>query len=222
MRRAFVLAMALALTAAACGGDDAEPAAAAPIVVESPVLETEPAPVSETVVAGDVVDTDETAPSTVEEPSADVPAATTADAGPEDEEAAALAFAQCMRDEGLDFTDPVIAADGSIDLFAPMREAAQSGGIPPEMQAAIPVCGPLIQGASFLPTEDDFTEIQDQVLAFAQCLRENGVDVQDPDFSNGLAGGSGNGPLGDFDPDDPANADAIAACQSLIAGLGGN
>jgi len=212
MRRAIILLVGLALTAAACGGDESERAAAAPIVVESSIVE-------ESLPAAD--DAAETAPTT----SVAAESSTTAPVGdgPEDDEAAALEFAQWMRDQGIDFPDPVIEADGSIDLFAPMREAIQSGGIPPEMQAAIPVCGPLIEGASFLPTEDNFTEIQDQVLEFAQCLRENGVDVQDPDFSGGLAAaGQGDGPLGDFDPDDPANADAIAACQSIMAGIAGN
>jgi hypothetical protein len=54
-------------------------------------------------------------------------------------------------------------------------------------------------------------------LAFAQCLRDEGVDVSDPDLSNGAAG------LLDweFDPEDPANAAAIEACQTLFAGAGG-
>ena len=61
------------------------------------------------------------------------------------------------------------------------------------------------------------TETQDQLLAFAQCLRDEGVDVSDPDLSDGAAG------LLDweFDPEDPANAAAIEACQTLFAGAGG-
>ena len=74
----------------------------------------------------------------------------------------------------------------------------------------------LLQGAAFV-ADFDLTELQDQLLSFAVCLREQGVDVDDPDFS--ALGGGGGAPaiFGDrFDPDDPANADAIGVCQREI------
>ena len=110
---------------------------------------------------------------------------------------------------GTTFSVKIVDPPTNLDLVA----------LQDEVQAALPVCGPIIAGASFLPNSGEgmTTETQDQFLAFAQCLRDEGVDVSDPDLSNGAAG------LLDweFDPEDPANAAAIEAWQSLFAGAGG-
>ncbi|MEO1059238.1 MAG: hypothetical protein AAFY28_20215, partial [Actinomycetota bacterium] len=58
---------------------------------------------------------------------------------------------------------------------------------------------------------------------FAQCLRDNGLDVDDPDFENfgpgGGGGGGGGGLFGEgFNPQDPAVQPVIEECQSLFAG----
>ncbi len=140
------------------------------------------------------------------------------------EEELALQFAQCMRDEGIDnWPDPATNADGSIDItgggVVGPGQASEVAFGSDEVQAAIPICGPIIAGASFLPNNGQgmTTETKDQLLAFAQCLRDEGIDVSDPDLTDGVAG------LLDweFDPEDPANADAIEACQSLFAGAAG-
>ena len=125
-----------------------------------------------------------------------------------------------MRDEGIDFPDPAVAADGSVSLIPP-GGAANLNFNPndPAVRAAGEVCSPLLEGASFLPTGDgDLTEVRDNLLAFAECLREQGVDVDDPTFGNGFTAEAIFG--GSFDPEDPANADAIAECQGVF-GAGG-
>jgi hypothetical protein len=64
----------------------------------------------------------------------------------------------------------------------------------------------------------DFTEIQDTLLVFAQCMRDNGFDLPDPDFSNfDLAGGVG--PFGEIDPTEPDFEKALEACQDIFANL---
>lgn len=145
------------------------------------------------------------------------------------EEELALAFAQCMRDEGIDWPDPTTAADGSIDITGGAAGPDGNSDIDPqstEVSTAFDVCGPMIEGASFLPGDGDGfdAESQDRFLEFAQCLRDQGLDVEDPDFSElgagGRPGGGGGGGLfgENFDPQDPANADALEACQDLFAG----
>ena len=75
-------------------------------------------------------------------------------------------------------------------------------------------------------TRDDYwqanVEGTSQLLDVAQCLRDQGLDVDDPDLSDGLAGAGG--PAGifgaGFDPNDPANQDAIEACRGLFTGFG--
>lgn len=201
MKRTLGLLALAALAAGACSSDDAATASPA-IVVEGTASSSAPADGQD---AGADQETD----------------GQTAGAASTDEELA-LEFAACMRSEGIDFDDPIVNADGSIDL---LRGGGPGGdGGPDEAtRAAFEVCGPIIQGASFLPGDGDVTEIEDQLLEFAECLREQGLDVDDPDLSEGFgAGRDGGGPAGlfgdGFDPSDPANAEAIEACQSLFAG----
>jgi hypothetical protein len=139
------------------------------------------------------------------------------------DEQLALDFAECVRGEGVDWPDPITLADGSIDLLGGQGPEAITGGdgtVDDATQAAIDTCSPIIEGSSLLPGADDIdAETQDTLLEFAQCLRDNGVDVDDPDLS---VIGTGRGPAAmfgpDFDPTDPTTQDAIGACQSLFAG----
>jgi hypothetical protein len=63
-------------------------------------------------------------------------------------------------------------------------------------------------------------DTQEQWLQFAQCMRDNGVDMQDPTFDadgnvqGGLFGGSG------IDPRDEATRTAIGACQDVMPARG--
>ncbi|MFN3217706.1 MAG: hypothetical protein ACE367_14530 [Acidimicrobiales bacterium] len=190
-------ALAIAVLAAGCGGSD--DAADTPVVV--------------------VEDSDTaTGETTADDTSAATADAETSTDGTTDEEQA-LAFAQCMRDEGIDLPDPVVDADGSIDFGGANRDREQEGfAQDPGFGDAIDTCGALIEGASFLPEAGDFTEREDLFLEVAECLRDNGIDVPDPQF--GQNGPGAGGPFGeDFDPDDPDTADAIEACQDVFAGL---
>lgn len=201
------LMLLIVLVAAACGGtEDSEEGSV--IVVESAAG------------SGDDTSTDEN-DSAEADADADVADSET-DAEPigTDEEQA-LAFAQCMRDEGIDFPDPVVNADGSVDFFggAGGRDGGAAGfRDDPNFDVAIDECGALLDGATFFGDQGDATEREDTFLELAQCLRDEGLDVSDPDFSGGFGGG---GVFGEnFDPNDPAAADAIDACQDIFAGLG--
>ncbi len=192
----FVTLLAVgALLLAACGGSEA--ASSAPvIVVES----------SGSAATGDSagVETDEGDASLVGS-----------------DEDRALAFAQCVRDEGVDFPDPEVNADGSIDFLRGARQADADGLTrDPEFRDAMESCSSHIDGASFLPGRDDRTEMEDSLLEAAQCLRDNGLDVPDPDLTTGPGGGGG-GPFGpDFDPNDPATIAAIDACEDVFTNIG--
>ncbi|MEO0495721.1 MAG: hypothetical protein AAF081_20125, partial [Actinomycetota bacterium] len=173
MKRLLLLLLGVVLVAAACGGDDGDTATAAPaVVVENPgsgstdPVETEPTDDASTATDGTAETLEVAADATDEE--------------------LALAFADCMRGEGIDFPDPVVAADGSVTLV----EVDDPNDLPfdpndPAFDAAADVCGDLLGGASFLPGDDDLTELQDDLLVFADCLRDLGFDVDDPDISGG-------------------------------------
>jgi hypothetical protein len=153
--------------------------------------------------------------------SLDDDAGSTASAAPGDEltfEERVLAFSQCMRDNGVDdFEDPEFNADGSLVLRGEFR---QSGADQDTIEAAFEACRSHLEGLAFGPGAIDLTEIQDRLLDFSACMRENGYDLPDPDFT-GLLSGDANGPFGDeeIDPDDPVFTAALEACQHIFEGF---
>ena len=153
---------------------------------------------------------------------------------PEDltDEERLLAFAECMRQHGVDFPDPVVEADGTVTFgFRPGGGAGQGAGnirANPDLPAAREACGDLLEGLAFGPGSGNFdqTELQDTLLEFAQCMRDNGIDMGDPDLRDF---GPGNDdepqpgrPFGGIDFDDPDVAAAFEVCQQQapLAGRG--
>jgi hypothetical protein len=118
--------------------------------------------------------------------------------------------------------DPTVDADGNVDLqgmFAAAEDLEQA-----EIEAAAEACSEYIENVVPTFSDIDFTQLQDDLLEFAECMRDNGYDMPDPDFSNfGLPGGDGpnGGPFGELDADDPAFEQALQACQDILAGFAG-
>lgn len=212
MKRTTALVTVLVLALAACGGSGGDEAvSAAPVIAESQ---------EDQAVSTDTA----TEPTTTVASETDADAAESATTAPTTEatdEERAIEFAQCMRANGIDLPDPVINADGSIDLGGNVTP----GSIDPASDAfsdAIQACGSIVAGASFLPGANvDEAQQQANLLAFAACLRDLGYDVVDPVLSDIQAGGPGAlaGAFGEnFDPRDPANAGAVQECQAQVAG----
>jgi hypothetical protein len=159
----------------------------------------------------------------------DSTATTTAEAAA-DPEAAAIAFTECMRENGVEMEDPTVDADGNVlpgrptDLPEPEEgENVQigPGALGEDLQAAFEECGDLLDGTTFGFTPEDQTELQDQLLALAQCLRDQGLDVADPDLSNPPGGGpQQGGPFG-IDFQDPEVQAAMEQCQEFMPNFGG-
>ena len=152
-------------------------------------------------------------------------------------EKAGLEFAKCMREHGVDMPDPQTGGGpgggGGFIMVGPAESAAVAGdatggtkvdgeGLPEEFKAADEACrhilDDLIQDGG--PPMD--AEAQDRALKFAQCMREHGVDMPDPDFSGGGGGFSiqiGGGPDGDgggIDPGSQTFQDAQKACGGMF------
>jgi len=137
------------------------------------------------------------------------------------DEEAALAFAQCLRDEGLDVNDPTIDSSGNIRPPR-MRDIleATAGLTREEIESAREACMPLLDDFTFGFENVDQTERADQLLEFASCMRENGYDLADPDITK-MSGGGG-GPFGGaIDLTDPAFQDAAASCDGIFGGSTG-
>lgn len=199
--RAVTAVVALAMVATACSGGDAEADGVATLEQDAEVAITD---------------------STDDQPTDD---GTPSDS---DTETQMLEFAACMRDEGVDIGDPVVDADGNVTFGNLAPGAGGGGGRPEGLREGFDACGDLLDGVQLGgrggPGGDvDQTERQDAQLEFTQCLRDEGVDVDDPDFSEPGQPGEGDGPRGplqDLDRSDPAVEAAMDACGDLLTGFG--
>ncbi len=115
----------------------------------------------------------------------------------------AYAYAGCMRDHGIEMSDP--------DPKTGLPTVGDS--VDPEsaaFKAAHEACGHLLPGG--IRGEPEDTD-PDAYLKFAQCMRKNGM----PDFPDPQPG-SGQGMFPGVDRNDPAFAEATKACQDILAG----
>jgi len=133
-----------------------------------------------------------------------------------DTEAQLLQFAECIRGQGFEIDDPTVDADGNVLLPRPTNNGAGQG--PPEgFVEARDACAEHLEGVTLGFQGGDQTELQDQLLAFSACMRDNDFDLPDPDFSEG----GGRGLLQQVDQDDPAYQAAFANCDDILGGFGG-
>jgi hypothetical protein len=191
-RRWMVLVAALALLLAACGGGASTQGIAS---------------LQEGTTAGD-----------------DSSTTTTAAVDPEQ---AVLDFAACMREHGVDMPDPDInSAGGGIGFGFTVQGSAEAGAPDDaqmrQMQEANEACQHFLEGVVQQFERPDMAEMQDQMLAFSQCMRDQGLDYPDPVFSED-GGVTLIGPdegAGGFDPSDPDFQAAQEACQEIFGGQG--
>jgi hypothetical protein len=125
--------------------------------------------------------------------------ATGSSVDPADTQDAILAYAACMRENGIDMADPTFDADGNPQGglgFGP------ESGIDPrsdEFQTAQTACGDLIEGITLGggPRNGlDRDALQAAAADFTACLRDEGLDVDDLTLGR-PGGGNGNGPATD-------------------------
>ena len=130
-------------------------------------------------------------------------------------EEAQLEFAQCMREHGVDVPDPTNG--GGIVLKQSARGGPgekDAGGSSPQIEAANEACEHLIKDVIPEPSPGQREEMKEQLLEFAQCMREHGIDMPDPTFEGaGKVKMSIKGPRGGS-PNDPLMKKAQEACQS--------
>jgi hypothetical protein len=98
---------------------------------------------------------------------------------PLDPDAQALVFAECVRDNGVDMPDPGPGQQGLVDAF----EAVSADYDQATLEQALAACQDLMpQYPQEHPTGDDW------MLALAECLREQGLDVSDNPFQDAHSG----------------------------------
>lgn len=159
-------------------------------------------------------------------------------AGPEDPEEAMYAFAECMREQGIDMPDPVIrrfeAGSGADEGGGVTTDEAGpgDGGGPQfdptsdEFIAAEEECGHLLEALGAVEPADqpELTPEQEEAfLAFTECMREHGIDM--PDFGSGgvvrIGSGSGDDGGPSFDPRSEEFQAAREECEEHLEGVEG-
>jgi hypothetical protein len=125
---------------------------------------------------------------------------------------AALDFAKCMREHGVDMEDP--GPEGGVLLKA----GPGSKNSPSTVQRAEEACRKYMEKVK--PPElspEQEREFKERALAFARCMREQGIDMPDPVFS-------GDGRVqqefrGRINPEDPRFQEAQEECSKYQPGL---
>jgi hypothetical protein len=149
--------------------------------------------------------------------SADDPSASTGSSRAELREAA-LDYAKCMREHGVDMPDPQFNGKGmTMQLGGP----GQSQPPKATMDAAQEACQKIMERVKPpAMSKEDQAKAREAALKIAQCMREKGFDFPDPQFGEGgqirqRVGGPGS----DLDPENPRFQEAMTAC-SKSAGMG--
>lgn len=125
--------------------------------------------------------------------------AETEDTTPPDEDAQALVFAGCMRDNGVKMPDPGPGQQGLVDAFQAVSEDYDGA----TLEQALAACEDLMPQYAQGDMHDD-----DTMLALAECLREQGLDVSDDPFGDVQRG----------EIDHSELTPALEECRSVLTG----
>jgi len=142
-----------------------------------------------------------------------------------------LAYAKCMRDNGVSYPDPTFDANGNPSFN---RGATGGGGggfdqlrNSPNFDKARTACQskrPNFAG-QFQRTPAEQAALRKNLLKFAACMRSKGVKYPDPTFDANGRPRFGTGTGGDFrdqNRNDPQFQSASTACRQQVGGqLGG-
>jgi hypothetical protein len=115
---------------------------------------------------------------------------------------AALEYAQCMREHGIDMPDPEFDENGGGGVLMRRPEGADQD----EMEAAEEECQPIMEevapeGGEIDPERQ--AEMQDRMVEVAQCMREKGHDMPDPEVDENGRVRFGGGPGGRGEGSEP-------------------
>ena len=145
-----------------------------------------------------------------------------AQAAAEDPQEAALAWATCMREHGVDVPDPEVGEGGRLTIRPGMGAGRRLDDVDSDrFREAMQECGRPFGGSGPPALSDEQREeMQETMLEFAQCMREHGVDMPDPDFSGEGGGGifrfRGGPGAGGVNPDSATFREAQEACQEIL------
>jgi hypothetical protein len=99
---------------------------------------------------------------------------TTSPGGSQDERQADLAYARCMRQQGVNMPDPKFDADGRTEWQLPSGMRKDD----PRLMAAQQACKQYRPNGG--QAQRPSPQQQQQMLAFARCMRRHGINLPDP------------------------------------------
>ncbi len=140
-------------------------------------------------------------------------------------EDAMLEFTECMREHGIDLPDPVVSGGpgggGGIAITNEVNGPEDAEAFEAADEACRGILDDVFGERPQLSPEDE-AEMRDNMLAFAECMREHGIDMPDPEFGTegggfsvrveASAGADAGGPR----PDDEEFQEAQEACQGEL------
>jgi hypothetical protein len=134
----------------------------------------------------------------------------------------ALKYAKCMREHGVDMPDPQRVGTGGIKMTQKATPGSRG-----KIQAADKDCQKYMQiGGGKAPSAAEQAKAKGAMLAYAKCMRGQGVDMPDPKFSSGGGftfqfGGPGakGGSTGGPSPESPAFKAADKVCHPKLADI---
>lgn len=130
---------------------------------------------------------------------------------------AMLEYARCMRDEGIDMPDPSPGEGGGMAF----RRGPGTDADTPAFEAADEKCRELLEDVDPPELSDEQREeFEQRALAFARCMREQGIDMPDPQLDGDGRVRMRVGPDAGVDPRDPAFQEASEACRDELPGGG--
>jgi hypothetical protein len=104
-----------------------------------------------------------------------------------DGQQAMLDFAACMRDHGIDMPDPQFNNDGSGGMLVTGQEGPDNDVDKAKMDAAQAACQSILDKVKSTMQPMDPARMEEEkqkLLAFAQCMRDHGIDFPDPQISS--------------------------------------
>jgi hypothetical protein len=137
----------------------------------------------------------------------------------EDREEAMLAFAQCMREQGVEMDDPS-PGEGMLFRIGPGADGTSVDPFDEAFVAAQEACSPILEAGR--PELDPAAQQErlEQLLSMAQCIRDSGFPefpdpVLDGDGRIRIGGGEGPGSLG-IDPASEAFRAVMTGCSETV------
>lgn len=123
------------------------------------------------------------------------------------EREAALEFTECMRAHGVEVDDP-----------KPGQKNIEVGGNDPATKKALVACNGKLGTAGQELSSGEQEDFREGALALAQCFREQGIDMGDPEF---LGSGKFHLDIAGIDTNSPAFKAAQEACGEKLPELPG-